>query len=156
MPSTIWGMDKLSLFSGLNPMELHEVNKICTKVRFERGDIVSDIDNQSNDVYVLIEGRVDIVSLRGVSLYRISAGEIFGELAITRAIKRTAVSVAREDSWVLIMNMNHLDTLGQEHPAIQKTITQNLVQSLGIKLARANKLIELLKAELTKSIQNRS
>ena len=105
---------------------------------------------------MLIKGRVDIISLNGAPLYRISRGETFGELALIPRLKRTAVAVAREDSILLILNMNHLDALGEEHPHIRQTIGINITNSLGIKLARANKLIELLKSELAKTLRKES
>ena len=150
MTKPIWGIEKFDLFKGIKPMELHEITKITTKVSFEKGDIITDVNKTSRDVYVLISGRVEIVSLSGVSLYRVSTGETFGEMAIVPNIKRTAVAIAREQSWILIMNIHHLETLGEEFPEIFKKVYNNLVNSLGIKLARANKLIELLKKELTK------
>lgn len=153
MSKALWGLEKLELFKDLNPMELQEVVKIANKVCFHKGDIISDQDNKSRDVYVLTEGSVDIVSLTGIPLYRISTGEIFGEFAMISSIKRTAVAVAHEDSWVIILNMNHIESLGEEYPDIYNKITHNLVHSLGVKLARANKLIELLKTELTKALK---
>ena len=136
-------------------MELQEVSKISNKVFFQKGEIITDLINESRDVYVLIQGRVDIISVQGVSLYRISVGETFGELALVTNIKRTGLAIAREETWVLILNISHLESLGEGFPDIYKKVYINLVRSLGIKLARANKLIELLKTELTKSLKNK-
>ena len=153
MSKAIWGLEKLDLFNNLNPMELREVVKIINKVSYQKGDIISDQDNRSRDVYVLTEGNVDIVSLKGIPLYRISKGEIFGEFAMLSTVKRTAIAVAREESLVIVLNMNHMESLGEEQPEILKKINQNLVHSLGVKLARANKLIEILKTELAKALK---
>jgi len=153
MTKALWGLEKLDIFKDLNPLELQEVTKIINKVCFHKGDLITDQDNKSRDVFVLIEGNVDIVSLKGIPLYRVAQGEAFGELAMIGTIKRTAVAVAREESWVIVINMNHLERLGEDQPDIYNKINKNLVQSLGIKLARANKLIELLKAELTKALK---
>ena len=148
-------LEKLDLCKDLNAMEIQEISKISSKVCFQTGDIISDVTNKSRDVFVLIDGRVDIMSLHGVSLYRVSTGEIFGELAMVPSIKRSAVAIARETSWVLTLNINHLESLGEEYPAIYRKVFNNIVQSLGIKLARANKLIELLKTELSKSLKTK-
>jgi len=156
MEKKVWGLVKLDLCNGLNAMEMQEISKITNKFNFQKGDIITDVNNKSRDVYVLIEGRVDIVSLNGVSLYRVSNGEIFGELAVVPNVKRTAVAIAREESWVLLMNFNHLEALGKQFPDVYTKVYQNIILSLGIKLARANKLIELLKTELTKSLKNKS
>lgn len=153
MAKTIWGMNKFELFNGLNAMELQEISKISTKVQYQKGDIITDAGAKGNDIYILIEGRVDIVSLQGVSLYRVSNGETFGEMAVVSNVKRTAVAIAREDSWVLVLNLNHLESLGEQNPDIYRKVYRNIIQSLGIKLARANKLIELLKSELAKALR---
>ena len=153
MSKAIWGLEKLDLFNNLNPMELQEITKIANKVFYHKGSIITDKDNKSRDVFVLVDGSIDIVSLKGVPLYRISKGEVFGELAMISSIQRSAVAVSREDSWVVVLNINHLEHLGEEYPDIYSKVTKNLVHSLGVKLARANKLIELLKEELTKAIK---
>ena len=153
MAKPIWGLEKFSLFKDLNASEIQEITHIVNKNLYKKGDIITDQSIKSRNVYVLIEGRVDIISINGVQLYRISNGEIFGELALVPNLKRTAVAVAREDSWILVMNIKHLESFGQEHPKIFQIISTNIVNSLGIKLARANKLIELLKTELTKNLR---
>ncbi len=156
MSKAIWGLEQFTLFKGLNPNETQAVSQIIAKRIYHQGDIITDQNNKSRDVYVLINGRVDIVSLNGIPLYRISNGEVFGELALITGIKRTAVAVSREESIVLELNINHLEKFGEENPAVYRTISANIVTSLGIKLARANKLIELLKSELAKTMRKPS
>jgi len=153
MAKAIWGLEKFGMFKGLNPNELQEISRIVSKVLYHKGDIVTDQSSKSRDVFLLIDGRVDIISLNGIHLYRISKGEIFGELALVPNLKRTAIAVAREDSWILEMNINHLESFGNEHPDVYRLVNTNIVNSLGIKLARANKLIELLKSELAKNLR---
>jgi len=154
MSKAIWRIEKSDLCRGLNAMEIQHVTKISQKICFQKGDIITDVKNRSRDIFVLINGYVDIMSLHGVSLYRVSSGEIFGELALVPNVKRSAVAIAREDSWVLIVNINHLESLGEEVPTVYKKVLDNVILSLGIKLARANKLIELLKTELTKQLKS--
>jgi len=148
-------LEKLEICRNLNAMEVQEIGKIATKVFFKKTSVITGLDSVSRDVFILINGQVDIMSPHGISLYRVSKGEMFGELAVVPNIKRTASAIAREDCWVLVVNMNHLEALGEESPIVYKKVNQNIVQSLGVKLARANKLIELLKTELTKSINSR-
>jgi CRP-like cAMP-binding protein len=155
LSKALWGLDRLDLFRGLNAMELQEVAKIAHKIHFGRGDVIADDSSENRDVFILIEGNVDIVSLHGVPLYRIAPGETFGELALLSSIRRTARAISRDDSWVILLNIGHLETLGEEYPDIYKKVSDNIVRSLGIKLARANKLIELLKSELSKALKNR-
>ncbi|MCD6308312.1 MAG: cyclic nucleotide-binding domain-containing protein [Candidatus Latescibacteria bacterium] len=155
MSKSPYRIDKLDICKGLTAMDIQEIMKISTKVCYRKGDIITDASNKSRNVYVLIDGDVDIMSMHGVSLYRVSNGEIFGELAMVPNIKRSAVAVARSESWVFVVNINHLETLGEQYPDIYRKVYHNIIQSLGIKLARANKLIELLKTELTRSLKKR-
>jgi len=153
MAQAIWGLENNLLFKGLTANDIQAVTQIVRKVQFKRGDIITDQSSKSRDVFVLIDGHVDIISLTGMQLYRISKGETFGELALVENLKRTAMAVARDESWVLVLNMNHLEAFGEEYPKVYSTISANLVTSLGVKLARANKLIELLKSELTRELR---
>ena len=156
MTKAIWGLEQFALFKGLNPNEIQAVSQIVAKNTYHPGDIITDQNNKYRDVFVLVNGRVDIMSLNGVPLYRIANGETFGELALISGVKRTAVAVSREDSIVIHLNINHLETFGEENPNVYRIISGNLVTSLGIKLARANKLIELLKSELAKTMRKPS
>jgi len=149
----LWGLEKFALFNGLNPGELQEISKIVTKRTYQKGELITDQSSKVREVSVLITGQVEIISLNGISLYRISHGETFGELALVPNLRRTANAVAREESMVLNLNINHLEMFGVEQPEVYKKVNLNIVNSLGIKLARANKLIELLKRELTKSLR---
>jgi hypothetical protein len=156
LTKALWGLNRLDLFRGLNAMELQEIAKIANKIRFSRGDVIADDDSENRDVYVLMEGNVEIVSLHGVPLYRIAPGETFGELALLSNLKRTARAISKDDSWVILLNIGHLEKLGEEYPDIYKKVSDNIIRSLGVKLARANKLIELLKSELAKALKGRS
>jgi CRP-like cAMP-binding protein len=156
MTKAIWGLDQFDLFSGLNPNEIQNLSQIVVKKTFRTGDIITDQASKSRDVYILVKGRIDIVSLNGVQLYRVTQGEAFGELALITKLKRTAVAVAREDCIVLVLNINLLETFGEEYPDIYQKVTDNIIDSLGIKLARANKMIELLKTELAKTMRKQT
>ncbi len=148
-------LEKLDICRHLNAMEVQQVNKISTKAFFAKGSYITSADSQAREVYVLIEGQVDILSPNGISLYRVQSGEMFGELAVAPGVKRSASAVARDDCWVLVLSINHLEALGEESPEVYRKVSQNIVQSLGVKLARANKLIELLKSELNKALSGR-
>jgi CRP-like cAMP-binding protein len=156
MSKVAWGLDRFDLCKGLNAMEIQEIAKISKKVHFNKNEIIASETDATRDIFVLIVGSVEIISLNGVPLYRISSGESFGELALVPNIKRTAKAFSLEDSWILVLNMNHLEKLGEEYPDIYKKVANNLVISLGTKLARANKLIEILKTELGKALKSRS
>ncbi|MFC1538749.1 Crp/Fnr family transcriptional regulator [Candidatus Latescibacterota bacterium] len=153
MTKAIWGLEKFDLFRELTANDIQTVTQIADKKTYEKGDIITDQNSKAKELYLLIDGKVDIISPNGIQLYRITNGETFGELALAQNIKRTAIAVAREKSVVLVLNMSHLDSFGIEYPEIYKTLTNNIVKSLGIKLARANKLIELLKSELIKNLR---
>lgn len=153
MAKAIWGLEKYDLFKGLTASDIQTVTQIANKITFNKGTIITDQDCKSRDLFLLIEGKVDVISPNGIQLYRVTAGETFGELALAQNLKRTAIAVAREKSVILIINMNYLESLGVEYPEIYQTLSDNIVNSLGIKLARANKLIELLKSELSKNMK---
>ncbi len=153
MAKAIWGLERFSLFKGLTANDIQTITQIANKTTYEKGDIITDQNSKARDLYLLIEGKVDIISPNGIQLYRITTGETFGELALTKNIKRTAIAVAREKSVLLVLSMNHLESFGIEYPGIYKILSDNIVNSLGIKLALENKLIELLKSEIIKNLK---
>lgn len=147
------GLDQCDLFTDLNPMELQEVTKLTTKTSYHPGDVIAELDNDIPEIFVVLYGTVDIVSLKGVSLYHASTGEMFGESAAVRGLRKTGRAVAREECQVLSLPLNHLDNIGIENPGIVKAIEKNIMHSLAVRLARMQKLVELLKSELARAVK---
>jgi CRP-like cAMP-binding protein len=100
MDVIVGGLDGVELFAGVAPDALREIERRCRWERFSAGEQVFDRDNDTLDVYFVIEGSVRILTQaqgREVALADVLAGNYFGELAAIDGLKRSARVVASRD-----------------------------------------------------------
>ena len=150
MFESVWDVKSLSLFNGLNPVQVHNIIEIAQKEEYKKNTVITRYGEKSREIFILIKGKVEVLSPRGVSLYFIKEKEMFGEIGFVSGLERNATVVAREDSKVLMINHNLLENVSNTDPDIKNVLLQNMVTSLGEKLTHANNRIEQLLAALNK------
>ena len=73
---------------------------------YQKGDVVFEQNSEGNELFVIIEGSVEISQQRDSEfevLSTIGKGEVFGEMALIDRIPRTARVIAAEDATQLIV-----------------------------------------------------
>jgi CRP-like cAMP-binding protein len=106
------GLASFELFQGIPPESVREIEERCTWHQFASGEQVFDRDNDTLEVYFVIEGAVRILTQskeREVALADVLAGNYFGELAAIDGRERSARVVAMRDS--VLASLGHVDFL---------------------------------------------
>ena len=113
------------------------VNIVCRS--FKKGDVIFDISEKSDDLYLINAGMVQIESSEGMVLATLSKGEMFGEMAsILGERKRTARAIALKPAVIDVIGLRTMQRrLGEADPVLRV-----LVRNLTIRLADANELNE--------------
>ena len=93
-------MAELKFFGEFSKNELKEVSKVANWRRYRAGDVVFATGDTEKSFVVLTEGRV-AVTINGVQVGEIDAGECVGEMEYLSDIKRTAEVKATTDIVVL-------------------------------------------------------
>jgi CRP/FNR family cyclic AMP-dependent transcriptional regulator len=92
---------KIELFRSLTPTEIERMNTHCSWRRASSKDWIIDYEDQSNDVFFVVSGRVRVKlqapSGREVILREIKEGEFFGELAAIDTLPRSSGVIALTD-----------------------------------------------------------
>jgi CRP/FNR family cyclic AMP-dependent transcriptional regulator len=89
-------LEKVALFQDLSEEQLEEVGSFCTLLNLQDGEIlIHESDAANTDIYILCEGRVEIVSsatplISGEVVISREDKNIFGEMAWLSDAPRTA------------------------------------------------------------------
>ena len=102
-------------------------------------DVIFDISEKSDDLYLINAGMVQIESSEGMVLATLSKGEMLGEMAsILGERERTARAVALKPAVIDVIGLRTMQRrLGEADPVLRV-----LVRNLTIRLADANELNE--------------
>lgn len=79
------------------------------------GQVIFVEDEPGDVMYVVIEGEIDI-TVQGKRLNHLTAGDIFGEMALIEEGPRSGTAVATTDCLVLPVNRDQFKTLVQQYP----------------------------------------
>ena len=85
---------------------------------FKKGDVIFDISEKSDDLYLINAGMVQIESSESMVLATLSKGEMFGEMAsILGERKRTARAVALKPAVIDVIDLKTMQRrLGEADP----------------------------------------
>ena len=106
---------------------------------YKQGDVIFDISEKSDDLYLIHTGTVQIESSEGLALATLEQGEMFGEMAsILGERERTARAVAVNNVVVDVIDSKTMQRkLSDSDPVLRA-----LVRNLTIRLADANEMNE--------------
>jgi CRP-like cAMP-binding protein len=100
-----------TLFQAMKPEELEGILRLATERRVRRGQVIFQKDDPGSSMMAVLSGRVRIgaISLDGkeITLNMISAGEVFGEIALLDGKPRSADATAFEDTHLLVIERRH-------------------------------------------------
>src|SRR6476661_2111001 len=123
LPSTLAG---ISIFSGLTPKALEELQQRCAWRRYEQGEPVVGYLDSSDDVFFVASGEVGVtiysVAGQAVSFRTLGAGDIFGEYAALDGGPRSASVEARTTCLIASMSANAFRKLLRTEPAVAEAV----------------------------------
>jgi CRP-like cAMP-binding protein len=128
---------KMDLFKGINP---HDVEKIFTKGQTmspQKGQVLFYEGTTGNTMYVVLGGKISLFDKTKKHLADVTAGHMFGEMALIGHEPRSATAVAAEDSYLFVLDQTTFEKLMTKTVAIQMLI--NIVGSLSTRLRAANR-----------------
>ncbi|MBK7401338.1 MAG: Stp1/IreP family PP2C-type Ser/Thr phosphatase [Myxococcales bacterium] len=117
---------KMALFSRLTERELLRVMQAAEIREYERGAYIMKEGEKGDELFVVLTGRVAVV--RGeATLTTLGPGEHVGEMALIRAVPRSASVIAEVPSeLVAIRRADFFDILRREHELAIKILWQFL------------------------------
>ena len=139
---------KMPLFKHLDERELLRVMQTVEVRKYDDGQIVIKEGDKGDELFIVLSGKVH-VTRGGESLNKLGVGEHFGEMALIRALPRSATvtAVGGEAELIAIRRADFFDILRREHALAVKLLWQFL-GVLGDRLDQTNTKLEHAQQEL--------
>jgi glutaminase len=140
------GLSEQAMLAGLSAEEITALAKLGTLRTYQPGQRIIAAEEPASSLFFLRSGVVHVKLPGGIRLATLSAGMVFGEMALLEA-KRSADVLADKSVTVLEVPLADFQRFREQHPRIGERIMRNLAQLLADRLIAANTKVNLLTAE---------
>ena len=135
------------IFHGLSPEDLGLMVPHLEFETFEKGDTIIEESSEGNALYVIAQGKVEVVKnfkngadgAVGVSrLAELGHGDSFGEMELLDTMKRSDSVIAMKKTTCLVLTTGTFVKLYELRPETYRIITLNLARELSRRLRAAD------------------
>jgi hypothetical protein len=117
-------LDRLELFRTLPPEVMIEISRRLFKVLYTAGETLVWEGEENSDVFILLEGELDVIRKDQSNVGVIHPGDVFGEIAWLTKRTRVATVRASMASTCLVIKDNDLRFLCYQNPGILMAIAE--------------------------------
>lgn len=135
-------LQKVKLFADLSPTQLKRLLGICQQESYETGTALCWRGNESDRMFVLLSGSVEIQGASGAALIEETAITTIGEAGMLTGEPRSATVVATSSISALAINRLPFMRLVQDDPSLAVRLYRNVMMILREKLMVANQRID--------------
>ena len=132
------------IFYQFTPTQLELVANLCQEVAFEANDTIFQENSSSKELYVIVQGEVDILINRGVTgslgksetvIARLRRGQSFGEVALVdEGLRSASARAAIKDTRLLVISRDKIVMLCETYPQLGYRLMYNLAADLAMKI----------------------
>ena len=143
-------------FDNLSDAQLEMIASISEIVVCEKGDVLIQENEDSDELYVIGEGSIEVLMSQGDAeapsvVAELLPGQAFGEVAMVDQGSRSAAArVSEEETYVLRISGSRLMQLCDEYPDMGYQVMKNLAADLALKIRIANLTIRQYQLMLSK------
>ncbi len=141
-------LEDSSLFYDLPAETIEIIKQVMQEVSIKSGKDLFKIDDSGDELFVVIEGEIDILLPYSKHHYKRLAkfgpGSFFGEIAFMKSGARTADAKAINDTELLMLNQEAFQQLQEQSPEIAITLLIRLGNELGDRLRWSDKELRRL------------
>ena len=122
------------MFAKLEPQELEQLEAAAEVRDLRRGDVLFSEDDESNHLFVVVDGRIAIAKRspdnRESVIALMERGDLFGEMPLFDAKGRSADARALEPSEVLVIPYSVVRSIFEARPELLWSVTDMLTSRL--------------------------
>ena len=117
---------KMPLFARLSEREMLRIMQVAEVVSYDSGQVVVEEGDRGDELFIMLSGQVR-VSRGDAVLTEFGPGEHFGEMALIRAMPRSATITAIESAELIVLHRaDFYEILRKEHELAVKLLWQFL------------------------------
>lgn len=134
--------DKLVLFSLFLKEEVEKILPYLEVAHYKKGSTIFNEGDKGDYIGIILSGKLDVKKQtefkgRQVIIASLKEGSFVGEMALVNENEpRSASVVASEDSALIILKRDSMDSLIEEHPRTGIKILKGLNQVLAVRLRK--------------------
>ncbi len=130
------------IFGGLPDAELVRLCGFADWRRFEGGEIIVREGDLAREMFVVIDGRVDIFKGEGSRLLcGLESGQCIGEMALIDIQPRSATAIAARPTTLMVLGFDHLIRLHQSNLGSYTLVVLNIAREISRRLRETNERI---------------
>lgn len=133
---------RMLIFDGMTIQDIKKIFAICAKKEIPAKTKIYEIGEKSEDMLILVKGKIMILSGGGVELQIFEPFDVVGEMGIFTDSERSATVIAVTDCAVLIINKVELFRILCTHAQLKDKFMVNVIKVIAEKLRRQNVIIE--------------
>ncbi|MCA1899533.1 MAG: cyclic nucleotide-binding domain-containing protein [Chloroflexi bacterium] len=143
MSSLVNFLKQCDIFYQLTPAQLELVANICQETTYNDGDLIFQENSGSKELYIILQGEVDILINRGggsadhkaAAIARLRRGQSFGEVALVdEGLRSASARVTQKDTRLLLIQREKLMMLCEAYPQLGYRLMYNLAADLAMKI----------------------
>ena len=132
------------IFYQFTPTQLELVANLCQETVFNSNEVIFPENSGSKELYVIVQGEVDILINRGTTgslnktetaVARLRRGQSFGEVALVdEGLRSASARAAQKDTRLLVIPRDKIIMLCETYPQLGYRLMYNLAADLAMKI----------------------
>jgi len=123
----------VNLLAGMSPGQLDDVSRRLKPVRYRQGEAILREGDPGSELFFIESGRVEVVrgdGLDALHLAELTAGDLFGEMALLTGNPRSATVAALSDVDLWVMSQADFDDVVAAYPNLALALSRLLSERL--------------------------
>ncbi|MBN1291833.1 MAG: cyclic nucleotide-binding domain-containing protein [Candidatus Latescibacteria bacterium] len=137
-------LKKIPMFHGLTMDQYRTILAISIYRKYDEDTILFSAGDESEYVFILIQGGLKVVLSDGKAITRIDPPGIVGEMGVFTGQNRSATIITTCDSIVLVISRIRIMGIFKNDESFGIKILMNIIKDISDKIRRDNRMIEFL------------